>query len=74
MSRDCFRQCYGKNNNTMRDSERRKKKVEGRKTKEDNERMRDKEIEERGGIGWLVGFYGISTFVGYLTPNISLYK
>ena len=20
-------------------------------------------------IGWLVGFYGISTFVGYLTPN-----
>ena len=21
--------------------------------------------------GWLVGFYGISTFVGYLTPNPS---
>ena len=20
-------------------------------------------------VGWLVGFYGISTFVGYLTPN-----
>ena len=20
-------------------------------------------------FGWLVGFYGISTFVGYLTPN-----
>ena len=20
-------------------------------------------------LGWLVGFYGISTFVGYLTPN-----
>ena len=24
--------------------------------------------------GWLVGFYGISTFVGYLTPNPFLYK
>ena len=21
-------------------------------------------------VGWLVGFYGISTFVGYLTPDI----
>ncbi len=21
------------------------------------------------GVGWLIGFYGISTFVGYLTPN-----
>ena len=21
------------------------------------------------GSGWLIGFYGISTFVGYLTPN-----
>ena len=25
-------------------------------------------------FGWLVGFYGISTFVGYLTPNPFLYK
>ena len=25
-------------------------------------------------VGWLVGFYGISTFVGYLTPNSFLYK
>ena len=25
-------------------------------------------------IGWLVGFYGISTFVGYLTPNPFLCK
>ena len=24
--------------------------------------------------GWLVGFYGISTFVGYLTPNTFLRK
>ena len=24
--------------------------------------------------GWLVGFYGISTFVGYLMPNPFLYK
>ena len=25
-------------------------------------------------LGWLFGFYGISTFVGYLMPNPSLYK
>ena len=25
-------------------------------------------------VGWLVGFYGISTFVGYLTPNPFLYR
>ena len=25
-------------------------------------------------IGWLVGFYGISTLVGYLTPNPLLCK
>ena len=25
-------------------------------------------------VGWLVGFYGISTFVGYLIPNPFLYK
>ena len=25
-------------------------------------------------IGWLVAFYGISTFVGYLMPNLFLYK
>ena len=25
-------------------------------------------------IGWLFGFYGISTFVGYLLPNPFLYK
>ena len=25
-------------------------------------------------FGWLVGFYGISTFVGYLTPNPFLCK
>ena len=25
-------------------------------------------------LGWLFGFYGISTFVGYLTPNPFLYK
>ena len=24
--------------------------------------------------GWLLGFYGISTFVGYITPNPFLYK
>ena len=25
-------------------------------------------------VGWLVGFYGISTFVGYLMPNVVLCK
>ena len=25
-------------------------------------------------LSWLVGFYGISTFVGYLMPNPVLYK
>ena len=25
-------------------------------------------------VGWLFGFYGISTFVGYLMPNSFLYK
>ena len=25
-------------------------------------------------VGWLVGFYGTSTFVGYLTPNPFLCK
>ena len=25
-------------------------------------------------VGWLSGFYGISTFVGYLTPNPFLCK
>ena len=25
-------------------------------------------------VGWLVGFYGISSFVGYLMPNLFLYK
>ena len=25
-------------------------------------------------VGWLFGFYGISTFVGYLTPNLFLCK
>ena len=27
-----------------------------------------------GRVGWFVGFYGISTFVGYLTPNPFLCK
>ena len=25
-------------------------------------------------VGWLFGFYGTSTLVGYLTPNLFLYK
>ena len=33
-----------------------------------------KTIEEYQKYSWLVGFYGISTFVGYLMPNPFLYK
>ena len=35
------------------------------------------EITQKVEEGWLVGwfeFYGISTFVGYLMPNLFLYK
>ena len=31
-------------------------------------------ISRRGLVGWLVGFCGISTFVGYFMPNPFLYK
>ena len=30
--------------------------------------------QKQEGLVWLVGFYGISTFVGYLMPNLFLYK
>ena len=32
------------------------------------------EIELPNQVGWLVGIYGISTFVGYLMANSFLYK
>ena len=31
-------------------------------------------LQEYWLVGWMFGFYGISTFVGYLTPNPFLYK
>ena len=31
-------------------------------------------IKQKTQVGWLFGFYGISTFVGYLTPNPFLCK
>ena len=31
-------------------------------------------IKKRELVCWFVGFYGISTFVGYLTPNPFLCK
>ena len=37
------------------------------------ERERDRERDEDKVI-WFVGFYGISTFIGYLMPNPFLYK
>ena len=37
--------------------------------------MRLKDLEITGWlVGWFVEFYGISTFVGYLTPNPFLCK
>ena len=36
--------------------------------------MRTQRIHDCWLVGWLVAFYGISTFVGYLTPNLFLYK
>ena len=32
------------------------------------------ELSEFDGLVWFVGFYGISTFVSYLTPNLFLCK
>ena len=42
---------------------------EGRKKERKKERL-GKDFY----VGYLVGFYGISTFLGYLMPNPSLYK
>ena len=33
-----------------------------------------RERERERDVGWLVGFHGISTFVGYLMPDPFLYK
>ena len=42
-----------------------------RKIRWDFEIQMDHSIQNRKAnlVGWLVGFYGISTFVGYLRPN-----
>ena len=40
----------------------------------ERERERDREREREWLVGWSSGFYGISTFVGYLMPNPFLYK
>ena len=36
--------------------------------------LNDLSAESNFVIGWFVGFYGISIFVGYLTPNSFLFK
>ena len=46
----------------------RRKKVGKEKTKMEEKKIRN------DGLVWFVGFYGISTFVGYLTPNAFLCK
>ena len=47
--------------------------MKGEKTQENEEQndMQRGRIKEKIDclVGWLVGFYGISTFFGYLTPN-----
>ena len=40
--------------------------------KEEEEKTKWKGKEKM--VGWLVGFYSISTFVGYLTPKLFLCK
>ena len=37
-------------------------------------RIRDVALKTWFGLVWFGGFYGISTFVGYLTPNLFLLK
>ena len=60
------------------------KKMENKKEKEGEGRRKKINRWERGSVwqslkkwdqvGWLFGFYGISTFVGYLMLNPFLYK
>ena len=54
----------------MREKEEREKK---KKKEQKKEKGKKKERRKRKKV-WLVGFYGISTFVGYLTPNPFLCK
>ena len=35
----------------------------------EKKKKRKKNIQYKRLIGWLVGFYGISTLIGYLMPN-----
>ena len=45
------------------------KKMRRKKILRDFETQTDNTISDGWLVGWLNGFYGISTFVGYLTPN-----
>ncbi len=45
-----------------------------KKRKEKTEMKESRERCTEDGLVWLVGFYGIPTFVGYLTPNPFLCK
>ena len=55
------------------ESEGKREKKRKRKDGDRRERERERERERKEGntrfVGWLFGFYGISTFVGYLMPN-----
>ena len=42
--------------------------------KEEKKKRKEKRKIERMIGCWLCGFYGILTFVGYLMPNLILYK
>ena len=49
-----------------RERERERERQTDGQTDRDRERQRDREREL---VGWLVGIYGISTFVCYFVPN-----
>ena len=48
--------------------------IHGIKEKIVTKMEREREKETKLKVGWLFEFYGISTFVGYLMPNLFLYK
>ena len=47
---------------------------QGKKKRKLVEGKRENQRQKIDYLGWLDGFYGISTFVGYLTPNPFLYR
>ena len=57
-----------------RDREREGKRERDRQTDREGKRENGKATEKKIMAGYLIGFYGISTILGYLMPNPFLYK